>query len=91
MFMIAIQEQHLIIAVLHLEVAMRPKPFGSVPCERSISALRRFKSWNRTTMTEDRLNGLALLHTHKDKDVDRVRMLDKFDASGSRRIGALHL
>jgi hypothetical protein len=47
-------------------------PVGSVPCERSISALRRFKSWNRTTMTEDRLNGLALLHTHKDKDVDRV-------------------
>ena len=28
MFMIAIQEQHLIIAVLHLEVAMRPKPFN---------------------------------------------------------------
>jgi hypothetical protein len=26
--MIAIQEQHLIIAVLHLEVAMRPKPFN---------------------------------------------------------------
>jgi hypothetical protein len=25
---IAIQEQHLIIAVLHLEVAMRPKPFN---------------------------------------------------------------
>jgi hypothetical protein len=27
-FMIAIQEQHLTIAVLHLEVAMRPKPFN---------------------------------------------------------------
>ena len=26
--MIAIQEQHLTIAVLHLEVAMRPKPFN---------------------------------------------------------------
>lgn len=31
MFVIAIQEQHLIIAVLHLEVAMRPKPFNQVP------------------------------------------------------------
>ena len=40
---------------------------------------------------KDRLNGLALLHIHKDKDVDRVRVLDKFDASGSRRIRALHL
>ena len=29
MFVIAIQEQHLLmIAVLHLEVAMRPKPFN---------------------------------------------------------------
>ena len=28
MFMIAIQEQHPMIAVLHLEVAMRPKPFN---------------------------------------------------------------
>jgi hypothetical protein len=28
MFVIAIQEQNLIIAVLHLEVAMRPKPFN---------------------------------------------------------------
>jgi hypothetical protein len=28
MFVIAIQEQYLIIAVLHLEVALRPKPFN---------------------------------------------------------------
>ena len=28
MFMIAMQKQHLIIAVLHPEVAMRPKPFN---------------------------------------------------------------
>ena len=31
MFVIAIQEQYLIIAVLHLEVALRPKPFNQVP------------------------------------------------------------
>jgi hypothetical protein len=31
MFMIAIQEQHLIIAVLFLEVAMRLNPFNYVP------------------------------------------------------------
>jgi hypothetical protein len=31
MFVIAIQEQHVIIAVIHLEVAMRPKPFNYVP------------------------------------------------------------
>ena len=48
------------------------------------------KTWNRTTMTEDRLNGLALLHIHKNVNIDRERVLDAFDASGNRRIGSLH-
>ena len=47
------------------------------------SALRRLKQWNRTTMVEDRLSGLALLHIHRNVNVDRVKILDK--------IGALHL
>ena len=41
-------------------------------------------------MVEDRLNGLALLHIHRDVNVDRVKILDKFD-TGNRRIGSLHL
>ena len=56
---------------------------GSVPCEHSFSALRRLKQWNRTTMVEDRLNGLTLLHIHRYINVDRVNILDK--------LGALHL
>ena len=55
----------------------------------SFSALRRLKTWNRTTMTEDRLNGLALLYIHKNVNIDRERVLDAFDASGNRRIGSL--
>ncbi|CAC5375766.1 unnamed protein product [Mytilus coruscus] len=66
-------------------------PVGSVPCEGSFSALRRLKLWNRTTMTDHRLTGLALMHIHKDKDIDRALVLNKLDASGNRRIGALHL
>ena len=38
-------------------------------------------------MTEDRLNGLALLHIHKNVNIDRERVLDAFDANGNRRIG----
>jgi hypothetical protein len=41
-------------------------------------------------MVEDRLNGLALLHIHRDVNVDRIQILDKF-ATCNRRIGALHL
>ena len=36
------------------------------------------------------LNGLTLLHVHIDVNVDRVKILDKFDTC-NRRIGALHL
>ncbi|XP_071123904.1 52 kDa repressor of the inhibitor of the protein kinase-like [Mytilus edulis] len=69
--------------IFHLLLTM---PVGS------FSALRRLKLWNRTTMTDHRLNGLALLmHIHKDKEIDRNLVLDKFDASRNRRIGALHL
>jgi hypothetical protein len=43
---------------------------GSVSCKRSFSALRRLKQWNRTTMVEDRLNRLALLHIRRDVNLD---------------------
>ena len=40
-------------------------PIGSVPCEQSFSALRRLKVWTRSSMTEERLCGLALMSTHR--------------------------
>ena len=40
-------------------------PVGSVSCERSFSALRRLKLWTRSSMTEDRLSGLAMLLIHR--------------------------
>ena len=40
-------------------------PVGSVACERSFSGLRRLKLWTRSTMTEDRLSGLAMVMLHK--------------------------
>jgi hypothetical protein len=41
-------------------------PLGSVPCERSFSAIRRLKHWSRSTMTENRLVVLASLFIHRD-------------------------
>ena len=38
-------------------------PMGSVPCERSFSALRYLKQWNRTAIVQDRLNGPQGLDT----------------------------
>ena len=39
-------------------------PVTSCEAERSFSTLRRIKSYLRTTMTNERLNGLALLSVH---------------------------
>lgn len=66
-------------------------PVGSCSCERSFSAMRRLKTWQRSSMTEGRFNGLALLSVH-DGDVvgqvDPCDILRRFD-TGNRRIGHL--
>lgn len=61
-------------------------PVGSVPCERSFSSMRRLKDWSRSTMTEERLNGLALMYIHQDKSIDKDSVLKRFDCTGQRRI-----
>ena len=61
-------------------------PVGSVPCERSFSILRRLKDWSRSTMTEERLNGLALLYIHQDKQIDKGKVLQRFDCMGHHRL-----
>lgn len=42
-------------------------PVSSSEAERSFSALRRLKTWLRTTMTQQRLNHVAVCHIHRDK------------------------
>ncbi len=46
-------------------------PVSSAESERSFSSLRRLKTWLRSTMTQTRLNSVAVCHVHKDK-LDRV-------------------
>ena len=53
-------------------------PVTSCECGRSISALRRLKTWLRSTMGEDRLNGLALMHINNDVKVDTDMVVDIF-------------
>ncbi len=75
-------------AVLKLILTL---PVGSVPCERSFSAMRRLKDWSRSTMAENRLNGLALMYVHRDLEVNPDSVLKRFDSTGHRRIGHLTL
>ena len=60
-------------------------PITSCECERSISALRRLKNYSRSTMVDDRLNGLALMHIHHEIEPEVNSIIDKFSA-GNRRM-----
>lgn len=61
-------------------------PVGSCSCERSFSALRRLKTWTRSTMKDNRLNGLALMFVHKNMPIDHLEILQLWDSPGHRRI-----
>jgi hypothetical protein len=49
--------------LLHLILVM---PATNAVSEHSFSALRRVKTYLRSTMTEKRLNNVMILHVHKD-------------------------
>lgn len=57
-------------------------PVSVASAERSFSTLRRLKTWLRSQMSDARLTGLALLHTHRDISVDCGKVIDRF-ANGS--------
>ena len=53
-------------------------PISSASCERSISTLRNLKTYLRNTMVQDRLNGLALMHAHREMELDLEKIVDLF-------------
>ena len=65
-------------------------PATNAASERSFSAMRRVKSYLRTTMTQGRLNHLMLLHVHNDrtKSLEEAAVACRFVAgSEHRRLG----
>ena len=63
-------------------------PATNATSERSFSALRRIKSYLRSTMKQERLNHLLLLHVHKNKThgLDLNRIGEKFVAGSEHRL-----
>jgi hypothetical protein len=53
-----------VVKVLMLVLVM---PVTNSPSERLFSTLQRIKTYLRSTMRQDRLNDLMILHVHKDK------------------------
>ena len=61
-------------------------PITTCEVERSISVIRRLKSYVRNTMTQTRLNGLALLNVHRDIEVTPCEVLDAFAIQHKRKL-----
>ena len=51
-------------------------PVTTASSERSFSALKMLKSYLRATMTQQRMNGLSMLHVHKDLPLDKEAVID---------------
>ena len=54
-------------------------------CEWSFSAMRRLKTYTRSTMVSERLNGIALMHVHQEIVPDIEKVIDLFSTKNRRR------
>lgn len=66
-------------------------PVTSCSCERSISSLRNLKNYLRSTMGEERLNGLALMHTHREMELNLEEIIDLFATRHPRRMKMVNI
>lgn len=60
-------------------------PVSTASAERSFSTLRRLKTYLRSTTSENRLTGLALLNIHRQYTISDDMVIDKFASSGTAR------
>lgn len=62
---------------------------NSANAERSFNRLKNIKTYNRSTMTQQRLNDIAILNIEKDcvNNLDMSIILDKFKSVKTRRLG----
>ena len=60
-------------------------PITSCECERSFSAMKKLKNYTRSTMTGERLDGIALMYIHFNIDLDLKEVIRIFALMGPRR------
>jgi hypothetical protein len=74
------ETRHLFQTVENLVRLLLVVPASSASAERSFSGLRRLKTWLRSTMSQKRLNHLAVLNAHTDlvDSIDMKELSTKF-------------
>ena len=68
-------------------------PMTSATAERTLTTLRRLKNYLRSTMTQERLNHVIMLHTHKDRtdEIELTEIAKEFVSFNERRVGFLDI
>ena len=61
-------------------------PVTSCECERSASTLRQLNTFMRSSMGEQQLSSLALIHTHYERLIDLDQAVELFAALHPRRV-----
>ena len=61
-------------------------PVTTSTCERSVSVIRRLKTYLRATMGQERMSGLALMHIHYDIQLDIDEIINGFARISPRRM-----
>ena len=83
---ILLGKDHFLPAVTTLLRLFGTIPVSNATAERSFSALKRLKTYLRSTMAEERLTGLALLHVNKSTEVDPDEIIELYAGKKERRI-----
>ena len=71
----------------NIKVSLRilgSSPVTTCTCEWSFSAMRRLKTYSRSTMVSERLNGIALMHIHQEIISDIEKVIDLFSTKNRR-------
>ena len=59
-------------------------PVTTCTCERSFSSMGKLKTYTRSTMISERLNGIALMHVHQEIVPDIEKLIDLFAVTNRR-------
>ena len=60
-------------------------PVSTATSERSFITMGRLKTYLRSSIGNERMTGLALLSIHKNRQIDREKIMNDFVASSNRR------
>ncbi|CAF3846473.1 unnamed protein product, partial [Rotaria sordida] len=72
--------------VRYLLIFLAALPVSTASAERSFSQLSRIKNYCRSTTKQNRLNGLAVAHIHKDLDINSSEILTLYTQMHHRRL-----